>query len=83
VGKETWDTLWLGAGLSVDILTLDIVRVIVILAVEVAAEILMFQSVSMSRMTVSSRDELVKLVGGVRWIAYESGEIKGHQCEQD
>jgi hypothetical protein len=40
-GEETWDTLWLTAGLSVDILTLDIVGVIVILAVEVAAEVLM------------------------------------------
>jgi hypothetical protein len=68
VGEETWDTLWLTAGLSVDILTLDIVWVIVILAVEVMAEVLMFQRVSMSQMTVSFRDEIVKLVSGIWWI---------------
>jgi hypothetical protein len=68
VGEETWDTLWLMAGLSVDILTLDIVWVIVVLAVEVVAVILMFQRVSVSQMTASSRDEIVKLVGCVRWI---------------
>jgi hypothetical protein len=48
VGKETWDTLRLMAGLSMDILMLDIVGVIVVSAVEVAAVILMFQRVSVS-----------------------------------
>jgi hypothetical protein len=67
VGKETCDTLWLMTGLSVDILTLDIVWVVVILAVEVAAEVLMFQRVSVSWMTVSSRDEIMKLVSHVGW----------------
>jgi hypothetical protein len=65
VGKETWDVLWLMAGLLVDILTLDIVWVIVVSTVEVVAEVLMFQRVSMSWMTVSSRNEIVELVGYV------------------
>jgi hypothetical protein len=65
VGEETCNTLWLVAGLSVNILTLDIVWVIVVSAVEVAAVILMFQRVSMSQVTASSRDEIVKLVGHV------------------
>jgi hypothetical protein len=65
VGKETQDTLWLMAGLLVDILTLDIVWVIVVLTVEVMAEVLMFQRVSVSWMTASSRDEIVELVGCV------------------
>jgi hypothetical protein len=69
VGKETWNTLWLMAGLLMDILMLDIVWVIVVLAVEVTAVVLMFQSVSMSWMTASSRDEIVELVGQVRWVA--------------
>jgi hypothetical protein len=64
-GKETHNTL---AGLSMDILTLDIVQVIVVSAVEVAAVVLMFQRVSMSWMTASSRDEIVELVGCVGWI---------------
>jgi hypothetical protein len=42
VGKETCDTLWVSAGLLVDILMLDIVGVVVILAVEVVVEVLMF-----------------------------------------
>jgi hypothetical protein len=62
VGEETCDTLWLMAGLSVDILVLDIVWVIVVLAVELAAEVLMLQRVSPSWMTGSSRDEIVKFV---------------------
>jgi hypothetical protein len=69
VGEETRDTLWLLAGLSVDILMLDMVGVIVISAVEIAAEALMFQRVSVSWMTASSRDEIVKLVSCVRWVA--------------
>jgi hypothetical protein len=69
VGEEAHDTLQLMAGLSMDILMLDIVWVIVVLAVEVAAEILMLQRVSPSWMTASSRDEIVKLVSGVRWVA--------------
>jgi hypothetical protein len=64
-GGEAQDTLWLMAGLSVVILTLDIVWVIVVLAVEVVAKVLMFQRVSVSWMTASSRDEIMKLVGGV------------------
>jgi hypothetical protein len=40
-GKETQDTLWLMAGLSMDILMLDIVQVIVVSTVEVTAEVLM------------------------------------------
>jgi hypothetical protein len=64
-GEETQDTLQLTAGLSVDILTLDIVWVIVVLAVEVMAEVLMFQRVSVSWITVSSRDEIMELVSGV------------------
>jgi hypothetical protein len=47
-------------------LALDIVWVIVASAVEVTAEVLMLQRVSPSQMTVSSRDEIMKLVSGVR-----------------
>jgi hypothetical protein len=65
VGKETQNTLWLMAGLLVDILTLDIVWVIVVSTVEVMAEVLMFQRVSVSWMTASSRDEIMELVGCV------------------
>jgi hypothetical protein len=72
-GKKTWDTLWVPTGLSVDILMLDIVGVIVILAVEVVAEILVLQRMSMSQMTMSSRFELIELVGGIGRIAYKSG----------
>jgi hypothetical protein len=43
--------------------------VIVVSAVEVVAEIMMFESMSVSWMAVSSRDEIVKLVGGVRRVA--------------
>jgi hypothetical protein len=42
VGEETCNTLQLMAGLSVNILMLDIVGVIVVLAVEVVAVVLMF-----------------------------------------
>jgi hypothetical protein len=41
VGEEAWDILQLTAGLSMDILMLDMIWVIVVLAVEVIAEILM------------------------------------------
>jgi hypothetical protein len=68
VGKEAHDTLWLAAGLLMDILMLDMVWIIVVLAVEVVAEVLMFQRVSPSQMTASSRDRIVKLVSGVRWV---------------
>jgi hypothetical protein len=71
-GKETQDTLQVPTGLSVDILMLDIVGVIVILAVEVVAEVLMLQSVSVSQMATSSGLELVKLVGCIGRIAYKS-----------
>jgi hypothetical protein len=70
-GKEAHNTLWLAAGLLVDILMLDISQVIVVSAVEVTAVILMFQRVSPSQMTVSSRDEMVKLVGHVGWTVDE------------
>jgi hypothetical protein len=43
VGEETQDTLQLVAGLSMDILMLDIVGVIVISVVEVVAEVLVLQ----------------------------------------
>jgi hypothetical protein len=68
VGEEAQDTLQLAAGLSVDILMLDMVWVIVVLAVDINVEIRMFERVSMSWMAVSSRDEIVELVGGVWWI---------------
>jgi hypothetical protein len=42
VGEEAQDTLWLCTGLLMDILTLDMVWVIVVLAVEVTTEVLMF-----------------------------------------
>jgi hypothetical protein len=64
-GEETQDTLWVLTGLSVDMLMLDIVGVIVISAVEVVAEILMLQRVSVSWMTMSSWPELMKLVSHV------------------
>jgi hypothetical protein len=69
VGKETWDTLWLMAGLSVDILMLNMVWVIVVSAVEVTAEVLVLQGVSVSQMTASSRDKSVELVGHIRQVA--------------
>jgi hypothetical protein len=56
---------------------LDIVGVIVILAVEVVAEILVLQRMSMSQMTMSSWFELVELVGGVGRIAYEGSQVEG------
>jgi hypothetical protein len=56
------------AGLLMDILMLDMVWVVVVLAVEVTAEMLMFQRVSPSWMTVSFRDEIVKLVSCVWWV---------------
>jgi hypothetical protein len=46
---------------------LDIV-VIVVLAVLIIAEVRMLKSVSVSQMTVSSRDEIVELVSGVQQI---------------
>jgi hypothetical protein len=82
VGKETWNTLRLMAGLSMDILMLDIVWVVVVLAVEVTIEVLMFQRVSMSQMTVSSRDKIVKFVGHVRWVTDQALQIKRSQDER-
>jgi hypothetical protein len=82
VGKEAWDTLWLMAGLLVDILMLDMVWVIVVLAVEVTAEVLMFQRVSPSQMTASSRDKIVKLVSGVRWVVDQVFQFKRSQGER-
>jgi hypothetical protein len=66
VGEEMCDTLRV---LVWDILMLDIIRVIVVLAVGVDTEMRMFQRVSMSWMAVSSRDKIVELVGHVGWIA--------------
>jgi hypothetical protein len=80
-GEETWDTLRVLTGLSVDILTLDIVGVIVILAVEVMAEVLVLQRVSMSWMATSSRFELMEFVSGVERIVYEDLEFEGHQSD--
>jgi hypothetical protein len=82
VGKEAHDTLHVPAGLLVDILMLDISRVIVVSAVEVMAVVLMFQSVSPSQMTVSSRDKIVELVGSIGRIAYESLQFKRSQDER-
>jgi hypothetical protein len=82
VGEETWDTLQLMAGLLMDILMLDIVWVIVVSAVEVVAVVLMFQRVSVSQMTVSSRDEIVKLVGHVRWVVNQVLQFEGSQDER-
>jgi hypothetical protein len=70
-GKEAHDTLQLAAGLSMDILALDIVWVIVVSAIEVMAECVMLQRVSSSQMTASSRDKIVKLVSGVGELTYE------------
>jgi hypothetical protein len=81
VGEETQDTLWLTAGLLVDILMLDIVWVIVISAVEVTAEVLMFQRVSMSQMTASSRDEIMEFVSGVQQVTEKVFQFKGSQSE--
>jgi hypothetical protein len=82
VGKETCNTLQLIAGLSMDILTLDMVWVIVILAVEVMAEVLMFQRVSVSWMTVSSRGKYVELVGCIRQVADQVFQFEGSQDER-
>jgi hypothetical protein len=79
VGEETHDTLRLMAGLLVDILMLDMVQVIVVLAVEAVTEVLMFQRVSPSQMTVSSRDEIVKFVSCVGWIVDEHSQVEGSQ----
>jgi hypothetical protein len=81
VGKEACDTLQLMAGLLVDILMLDISLVVVVSAVEVVAVILMFQSMSPSQMTASSRDEIVELVGGVERIVDEGFQFERSQSE--
>jgi hypothetical protein len=70
------------AGLSVDILTLDIVQVVVVSAVDVNAEIRVFESMSMSWMAASSRDEIVKLVGCVWWVADQVFQCEGSQDER-
>jgi hypothetical protein len=70
------------AGLSMDILTLDISGVIVVSTVEVLAIVLMFQRVSVSQMTVSSRDKIMELVCGVRWVMNQVFQFKGSQGER-
>jgi hypothetical protein len=64
-GKEVHNALGVSAW---DILMLDIAGVIVVLAVGVNAEVRMFQSMNVSQVAVSSRDEIVELVSCVRWI---------------
>jgi hypothetical protein len=65
VGEEPHNTL----GVTVqDILMFDMAGVIVVLAVGVDAEVRMFQSMSMSWVAASSRDEIVELVGCVWWV---------------
>jgi hypothetical protein len=54
----------------------------VVSAVEVTAEILMLQRVSPSQMTVSSRDEIVKFVGHVRWVVDQVFQFEGSQDER-
>jgi hypothetical protein len=71
------------AGLSVNILMLDIVWVIVVLAVEISAKVLMFKSMSVSQMTVSSKDEIVEFVSGVGQIADEILQSEGSQGERE
>jgi hypothetical protein len=73
--------LWLAAGLSVDILLLDIVWVIVVLAVEVTAEVLVLQSVSVSWMTTSPQLELMEFVGCIGRMAYKCAQVEGSQYE--
>jgi hypothetical protein len=82
VGEEACDALWLAAGLSMDILMLDMAWVIVVLVVEVAAEVLMFQRVSPSWMTASSRDKIVEFVSGVRQVPDQIFQFKGSQGER-
>jgi hypothetical protein len=53
----------------------------VVSAVEVAAVILMFQSVSPSQMTASSRDEDMKFVGSVWRVTDEGFQLEGSQGE--
>jgi hypothetical protein len=71
-GKETQDALQLVAGLSMDILMLDIV-VIVILAVEIIAEVGVLESVGVCWVTISSWLELMEFVSCIQRIADESG----------
>jgi hypothetical protein len=71
VGKEAQDALEVLAEALVDILMLDMVGVIVVLAVGVNEEMIMFKSVSVSQMAASSRDKIVKLVSHIRWKVYE------------
>jgi hypothetical protein len=55
-------------GVSVgDIWMLDIV-VIVVLVVLIVTEVRMLESISMSQMAASSRDEIMEPVSGVWWI---------------
>jgi hypothetical protein len=69
---KTWDTLQLAAGLSMDILTLDIV-VIVVLAEDIMTEVEMLKGVNMGWMAVSSQFELMEFVCGVGWIVDKAG----------
>jgi hypothetical protein len=66
-----------------DILTLDMVWIVVVSAVEVMAEVLMLQRVSPSQMTASSRDEIVKLVSGVRWVVDQVFQFERSQGERE
>jgi hypothetical protein len=82
VGEETWGALRLAAGLFVDILMVDMVLVIVVSAVEVTAETMMFESVSVSWMAVHSREEIVKLVGCVWWVVNQTFQLERSQGER-
>jgi hypothetical protein len=61
---------------------LDMVQVIVVPAVEVMTEVLIFQRVSLSRMTVSSRDEIVELVSCIGWIVNQVFQFEGSQGDR-
>jgi hypothetical protein len=65
VGEEMCDTMWVSTGV---VQMLDII-VIVVLAVSIIAEVMMLESMSMSQIAVSSRDEIMELVHGIWWIA--------------
>jgi hypothetical protein len=72
MGEETQDTLQLVAGLSVDILMLDIVD-IVVSAEDIITEVGVLECMGVHWMTVASRFELVKFVSCVWRVADESG----------
>jgi hypothetical protein len=72
--------LLLAAGSSVDILTLDIV-VIVVLAEDVITEVGVFESVHVHWVTMSSWFEFVKFVGCVWGIVDQGGKIEQGQLD--